>query len=756
MKKLLFFICLLIAGFSFGQGNWTLSGAKNRWGNGFGNNSKSAAQLAAFNNASDSILMQVNRVTQRPTFRYSVSDPWTDLALWGDTAKYIPYTTIEAYGYVSGDATSYLQMAVNSGKSVFLGNKRYLITSTITVPFNGSVFGTGDSSALYTNSNIPVITVGAPGVKIKDFKIIGNGNVANYAIYINGIGNGYSEKPAIRISGMTFQSVGYGIYSTLTPGRVMTLVSDCRAFKASFAGFANQSSSEYFSYVNCTADSSNIVWYNIGGNNYWTGGGGTNSTYGAYFAAGSNDLHSNMVNAVFAHCSIPVYIDNPTYNFDFIGCRFGLGKIFLRGGSGVKFSECTFISIDSINMDGVVNGRFYNNTATGTIPVIDTAYNTNVSYVQWFNNPDLPAPYNRSNLTGALTVSGQASVNTLSVTGQADIGTLSTSGQVFIRPTSVSPAALIVRTETGAAVSGSSLNGIALNGVSTNLNGAQISSANNNGAMIGSNNAARFAAGFGLSSTAPITVTTAIIAGGGLTTIGDISTTANISGVLGTFSGLLTGSSNASTIVADGNANIQATDQTAIAVGTGGSVALGGKYTTGGAIINNAVIFKAYKETSTSGQYGFGLSIGTRTDGSGNPTEKVYISPTGNMNVVGDFTAANVTSGTYTPTQTGASTNVNSINFYPAQYSRVGSTVTVSGLAEVSPTTPGVNTNFYITIPVASAFTQAYQAGGAGVGYNGVSLLMSFVAHTSGIIFVQCQPSAATSTYTYSFTYKVL
>lgn len=65
-------------------GNWTLSGAKNQWGNGFGFSSKSAAQLAGFTNASDTILMQVNRVTERPTFRYDVADPWSDLAFLAD------------------------------------------------------------------------------------------------------------------------------------------------------------------------------------------------------------------------------------------------------------------------------------------------------------------------------------------------------------------------------------------------------------------------------------------------------------------------------------------------------------------------------------------------------------------------------------------------------------------------------------------------------------------------------------------------
>jgi len=114
--------------------------------------------------------------------------------------------------------------------------------------------------------------------------------------------------------------------------------------------------------------------------------------------------------------------------------------------------------------------------------------------------------------------------------------------------------------------------------------------------------------------------------------------TGALNGTSATFSGtvntpLLISTLSTSTIINDGDANIIALDNTAQAIGTGGSISLGGKYNTAGSFIFNAIILKAVKETATSGQYGFGLAIGTRIDGSANPTEKIRITSTGNVGI---------------------------------------------------------------------------------------------------------------------------
>ena len=78
----------------------------------------------------------------------------------------------------------------------------------------------------------------------------------------------------------------------------------------------------------------------------------------------------------------------------------------------------------------------------------------------------------------------------------------------------------------------------------------------------------------------------------------------------------------------------------------------------------------------------------------------------------GDCLYGNICSGTYTPTCSGASGGtIGSCS--DAQYMRVGNVVTVSGRANFDPSSAGATCGFDISLPIASAFTNAYDAGGA-------------------------------------------
>lgn len=68
--------------------------------------------------------------------------------------------------------------------------------------------------------------------------------------------------------------------------------------------------------------------------------------------------------------------------------------------------------------------------------------------------------------------------------------------------------------------------------------------------------------------------------------------------------------------------------------------------------------------------------------------------------------------GTYTPTLTGVA-NVSSTTSRQATYMRVGNTVTVAGQFDLTPTAVGL-VSVAISLPVASNFSTAYQAGGVG------------------------------------------
>lgn len=73
---------------------------------------------------------------------------------------------------------------------------------------------------------------------------------------------------------------------------------------------------------------------------------------------------------------------------------------------------------------------------------------------------------------------------------------------------------------------------------------------------------------------------------------------------------------------------------------------------------------------------------------------------------------ANLTAGTYTPTLTIVANLDATPTSFVAQYSRVGSVVTVSGKVLVNPTTTLTLTQLGLSLPIASALTQQEQCGG--------------------------------------------
>ncbi len=92
MKKLLLFIFLLASVSAFSQGNWTLSGGKNRWANGLGFGQK---DTSSYINASDTDLL----VWQYPkylAYRHLTTDFWQVIGTRGDTtglgATYVKFT----------------------------------------------------------------------------------------------------------------------------------------------------------------------------------------------------------------------------------------------------------------------------------------------------------------------------------------------------------------------------------------------------------------------------------------------------------------------------------------------------------------------------------------------------------------------------------------------------------------------------------------------------------------------------------------
>lgn len=74
-------------------------------------------------------------------------------------------------------------------------------------------------------------------------------------------------------------------------------------------------------------------------------------------------------------------------------------------------------------------------------------------------------------------------------------------------------------------------------------------------------------------------------------------------------------------------------------------------------------------------------------------------------------TGGNLYSGTYTPTLTNT-TNVGGSTAYPAQYSRVGNVVTVTGKVDIQPSASGAATVLGISLPIASNLANEHECCG--------------------------------------------
>jgi hypothetical protein len=93
-----------------------------------------------------------------------------------------------------------------------------------------------------------------------------------------------------------------------------------------------------------------------------------------------------------------------------------------------------------------------------------------------------------------------------------------------------------------------------------------------------------------------------------------------------------------------------------------------------------------------------------------------------NVNAITGTTNQYIASGTYTPTAT-AVTNVTTVTPALCQWSRVGNVVTVSGAVNCVPTAAAVTlTEFRLSLPIASTFSIAANAGGSG-GSRGTAAL---------------------------------
>lgn len=116
-----------------------------------------------------------------------------------------------------------------------------------------------------------------------------------------------------------------------------------------------------------------------------------------------------------------------------------------------------------------------------------------------------------------------------------------------------------------------------------------------------------------------------------------------------------------------------------------------------------------------------------------------------------------IETGTYAPTFTNVSNVASFGSVNNATYVRVGSVVNVSGRVSIDPTSASVNTQFRMSLPVASNFTLFADCGGSVVAKNSVSLSGAILADTvNDEANFQYINTADTAAREFAFNYQYL
>ena len=160
------------------------------------------------------------------------------------------------------------------------------------------------------------------------------------------------------------------------------------------------------------------------------------------------------------------------------------------------------------------------------------------------------------------------------------------------------------------------------------------------------------------------------------------------------------------------------------------------------------------KEVTSGGLYTGGGNKGLNVA----PDGRLY--GTGLHNSTGAVTGATnqyIASGTYTPTLTNV-TNVAASTARLCTWTRIGNVVAVSGQLDIDLTTTLLASEVDMSLPIASAFTTAYQLGGsaAAVAFQANWAIQADAANDRAQLMSTGIADVGNNTYTFNFGYEVL
>ena len=286
------------------------------------------------------------------------------------------YANISDYGAIGNgvfDNASAISTAFATGKPVLIPNGIFM-TSVIKVPRGAKILGISDSSVLKLNTGTILKLSNNCTVENIKFDGVNNTTGTNVGIELNG-GSTQDTCYLNTIRNCTFVNFSKaGIYNVNTV-RSNTSVATHYGNTIISAKFINNEkglfcddSGEYMNTIGCEYFNNTIGLHVIGGNFQLTGGKMAENVTGALIRNGSNDSHGHFVGLLSNHNGVNLDVSSIANGFNFTGCSFFAGNIYLTSAPFLGFSNCQFGST-TIYETGCTNSTISNSTLYTSVTI---------------------------------------------------------------------------------------------------------------------------------------------------------------------------------------------------------------------------------------------------------------------------------------------------------------------------------------------------------------------------------------------------
>ena len=260
-----------------------------------------------------------------------------------------------AKGDAITDDTESIQKAINVGRSVSFGQKKYAILNTVMLKKRQVINGNG--AVIHSKNDISVFKLSDSNI-ISDLIFDNNNSKIGTALDLTSEKSEMMTNPKMNNQLNNIQIHGFknGLLFGNTVGDHSGNQLNSILVKNCEVGFNVGERGEFNTFTNCTATGCNIGLLIIGGNTHYVGGNITNNNIGIKIAKGQNDAHGLVSSTSIKHnTQYAIVIDSINVGeFLFTDISLYYGDIWLKNCQGVRFfnsvlDTCKVIEENAIN-----------------------------------------------------------------------------------------------------------------------------------------------------------------------------------------------------------------------------------------------------------------------------------------------------------------------------------------------------------------------------------------------------------------------